>query len=956
MFQISNKRCYTLGDGMRLQEYLLREYVYVDAAQLNEVGLEEELRIHKIREELTEDQYNERFTERIAALEQRLSEIPYQPDINYDEIEAFLSDDNQKLDDLIRRELTQEETRGFIRHKHRLAINQDIQDSIYTANDFDDFTDKMEELGHTISFVGGSMVIDGLKGDFHEIRQSNKETIESFSVSAIERAIEYRIQREDPERVPRLDKYAKAKKYELKKQMYRAASEYGSYYNPANGHIYKVNVKWQILTNSYGKTSYVKRSQLEQLFVKVFMRNYEAEERAHDLAADKLSKYQKMEAAERERIDTIYALAKKYGIASIPEAKELRAQLTDELIKGQTVQLSIGSRIAKSKRVIQEIEKADMNYDQVNYKNLGFKTAEQFEKYVDHFSNPETLIHFEKEKLKLLQEQKEAAQEHNAVYRSDIRAITNNFIPYMQSEYLDEVKLRGYTKQYDKDIRKKSETARREKLFCREHSTQVKPKNELLQMIRDNNKERNELEAELRELTTQRDRMVKIEKCDQSLIVTHNISSQNAHDAVREFCENRSSHGRPVPTLKSPAHLQNGQKARFAQQMIISPSPDDHVTPSQLKDMVEEFYKRSKTLGSDYKSFACIHVDHYTGEDSATGKIYNAERLERFGTDKNTVHAQIFCDTLSCDNLHFDKEKGQYYSNPIRAWQDGDGAAKYGYDTLKSLQTLEYELCLERGWMNSARHNPVFVQEYKILSKLDLSHLENRQKMIEMAAVVGIYDIQKTADGKFEFSGGHLKEPIIIVASDYKSAVRQFAKLQAELTEFRQYQEIIRKETIQAVKNESSRQASGRSGKESSVDTSSTKETLKAFWIANKNNPAALRDRTRADIDLVMQGMHPLNDKAFKEEMAKIGYQIYTKRGIDYYTPDRSESAKDMPRVSSVALDKANGCNLNKYNKGAMIDEYRKNRAREGHAVKFVSAEQRSQRTGHSNSNDAYIR
>lgn len=976
MFQISNKRCYTLGDGMRLQEYLLREHVYVDAAQLNEVGLEEQLRIHKIREELTEAQYQERYVDRIEALEQRLSDIPYHPDINYDQIESVLTGDISKLDNLIKRELTQEETRSFVRHKHRLAILQDIQNCINTCDDMDAFYDKMEALGHSISFPGESMVIDTLDGDFRELRKTNKETIDTFSVFAIERAIEQRIQREDPERVPRLDKYNQAKKYEIKKQMYRAASEFGSYYNPADGHIYKVNMKWQILTNRYGQTSYVKRSHLERLFIKVFMRNYEAEERAHELAANKLSKYQKLQQIEQEKLDSIFELAKNYGIASIDEAKELRKQLTDELIKSQTVQLSIGSRIAKARRMIQEVEKAGRDYDKVEYENLGFKTRSDFKKYVLRFSNPETLIHYEQEKIRILQAQKEIAQEHNAVYRSEIRAITNNFIPYMQSEFLDEVKLRGYKKQYDKAVREKKEADRRDKLYCRDFTID-RPTEEMLQMIEDDKADRADLEAELHKLKAQRNRMVRLEKCDPDLVVCHNISTNDAHDAVREFCENRERHGRDAPTIKSPAKLANGQRARFAQQMIISPAPEDHVTPSQLKDMVSEFYDRSRTLGTDYKSFACIHVDHYTGKDPETGKIYNAERLKRYGPDKNTVHAQIFCDTLSCDNLHFNNDTGQYYSNPIRAWQDGDSAAKYGYDTLKSLQALEYELCLERGWMHSAMHNPVFVQESKQLAQLNLDEIEDRQKLIELAAVAGVYEIKETAPGKYEFSGGHLQEPVTIVASNYKDAVKQFAELQAELTEFRKYQEIIRSETLQAIRNDARSnvsEASEEAGKvfspahvtdlnrESAVDTNVTKDTLKEYWIANKGDAAALRDRVRADIDLVMESKHPLNDKEFREEMAKLGYQIYTKRGIDYYTPDRSLSAKEMPRVSSTALDKVDGTTLNRYNRGAMIYEYKQNRERAGQTVKFVSAEQRAEqrkragRTGNNRTDDAYIR
>lgn len=947
MFNINPRRCYTVGEGTRLQKYLLREYVYVDAEQLDEVGKEEELKFHKVREELTEEQFQARYTKRIEELKAMLDDIPYQPDIDYESIDIALERDRAKLDELIGKELTNEETVSFIRHKNRMAIQQDIQHAINNADEFPDVVDYLEKMGHTVKFAGGSLVIDDKDGDMKEFRRTNSETIESFSVYAITKAIENRQAKEDPENVPQLDKYNEAKRIEIKRQKRIAASQNGAYYYC--GHLYKTNVKWQILENSYGKVSYVKRSQMEQLFIKIFMRDRHAEAEAQKRIeqSTKMQKYQRLEAIEQERMDSIFRLAQNYGIASVDKAKKVRNELSQKLAQGQTVQMSASTRLYKSERITSEMQKAKNDYDRVDWKKLGFRKEKDFRKYVNRFQNPETLVHYELQKQRELREQITNIKEYNAVYRKDINDITKNFIPYMNSEFLDEAKLRGYKKEYDKALRKEKEATRKENLFTKPLEDETKPSDELRQLIKDNGAKREDLEKELHRLEDKKNRMVKIQKCDPDLVVTRNITSGDANDAVKEFYQNRIDHGRPAPGMDAPAPAANGNgNARFAQQFVISPSPEDHVSPSQMKVFVEDFYDRSKVLGTDYKSFAVVHVDHYTGKDPETGKVYNQERLERFGPDKNTVHAQFFVDCQSTDNVHYDKD-GTWYSNPIRSWHDGDSAAKYGYDTRESLSRLEYELALERGWTHTAMHSPEFREDVRKIAKLDFSKPEDRQKLFQMAAISGAYNIKQAGNGKFEFSGKDIKGTMVIEAKNFKEAVESFSEIQAEKMANAEALASIREDTLKAVRDEETRYTTAdrtETPRENMEGIQKNQQmSLQEFWQTNRDNPDVLRDQVRSDIDKVMNEAKPLSQKQFQEEMEKLGYQMITKRGITYYTPDKTASAKDVPRVSERALDKIDGNVLNQYNMEEIRNECKNNRdeCRMESSARLVGREQR---------------
>lgn len=951
MFNINPRRCYTVGEGIRLQKYLLREYVYVDAEQLNEVGREEELKYHKVREELTENQYNERYSKRIKELNYLLDDMPYMPDIDYEVVEEILNKDRAKLDKLVGKELTNWETVELVRHDTRMAINQDIQHAINNADEFSDVVDYLERMGHTLKFYGGSIVIDNKDGDLKELSKTNHETLESFSVSAICRAIDERIAKEDPENVPQLDKYDEAKRNEIKRQKRIAASQNGAYYYC--GHIYKVNVKWQILENSYGKVSYVRRSPLEQLFVKIFMRDRHAEEDAQKRIknSSQVQKFRKLEAIEQERMDSIFRLAQNYGIASEESAKALRKELSDKLIQGQTVQISVSGRIKRSEKLTDAMRKINNNLEMVDfekdYEKMGFKDAYQFKKYVSRFPNGETLVHYEERKQRELRTQLAEVREYNAVYRKDINDITKNFIPYINSEYYDEVKVLGYKKQYDAAVRHEREEIRKENLFTKPLEDETKPSDELRQLIKDSGAKREVLEKELHELEAKKNRMVKIQKCDPDLVVTRNITSGDAHDAVKEFYQNRIDHGKPAPGMDTPAPAANGNgNARFAQQFVISPSPEDHVSPSQMKAFVEDFYDRSKRLGTDYKSFAVVHVDHYTGKDPETGKVYNQERLERFGPDKNTVHAQFFVDCQSTDNVHYNKD-GTWYSNPIRSWQDGDSAAKYGYDTRESLSRLEYELALERGWTHTAMHSPEFREDVRKIAKLDFSKKEDRQKLFQMAAISGAYNIKQTENGKFEFSGKDIKGTMVIEAKNFKEAVESFSEIQAERMANADALSSIREDTLKAVRDEENRYATADRTEtpwENMAGIQKSQQmSLQEFWRANRDNPDVLRDQVRSDIDKVMTEKKPLNEKQFREEMEKLGYQMITKRGITYYTPDKTASAKDVPRVSERALDKINENVLNQYNMEGIRNECKNNRdeCRMESSARLVGREQR---------------
>ena len=952
MFNTDYRRCYTVGEGTRLQEYLLREYVYVDAEQLDEVGKEEELKFHKVREELTETQFNNLYSKRIGDLKTMLDDMPYIPDIDYELVKTILDKDRDKLDKIIGAELTNWERVELVRHGTRMAINQDIQHAINNSEDFSEVVDYLERLGHTVRIQGGSIIVDKKDGDLKELHKTNHETLESFSVSAVCRAIDERIAKEDPENVPQLDKYKEAKHNEINRQKRIAASQNGAYFYSGNGHIYKTNVKWQIMTNSYGKTTYVKRSQMEQLFVKIFMRDRHAEEEAQKRIEQsaKVQKFERLEAIEQERMDSIFRLAQNYGIASEESAKRLRDELTEKLAQGQTVQMSASTRLHKSERITSEMQRAKNDYDRVDWKKLGFRKEEDFRKYVNRFQNPETLVHYELQKQMELQEQIRNIKEYNAVYRKDINDITKNFIPYINSEFYDEVKLRGYKKEYDKALRKEREAARKENLFTKPLEDETKPSDDIRQLIKDNGTKREVLEKELQELEAKKNRMVKIQKCDPDLVVTRNITSGDAHDAVKEFYQNRIDHGRPAPGIDTPAPAANGNgNARFAQQFVISPSPEDNVSPSQMKAFVEDFYDRSKVLGTDYKSFAVVHVDHYTGKDPETGKVYNQERLERFGPDKNTVHAQFFVDCQSTDNVHYNKD-GTWYSNPIRSWQDGANAEKKGYDTMHSLANLETELALERGWTHTVMHSPEFRERVREIPKLDLTKQEDRQKLFQTAAISGVYNIKQTENGKFEFSGRDIEGVMVIDAKNFKEAVESFSEIQADRMANADALSSIREDTIQAIRDEENHNSVVADRTETPqeaiiIQGDNPQMSLKEFWAANKDNPDVLRDRVRSDIDKVMNEAKPLSQKQFQEEMEKLGYQMITKRGITYYTPDKAASAANVPRVSERALDKINGTVLNQYNKEVLNNEFRENReqCRRESASQFVGREQREE-------------
>lgn len=365
----------------------------------------------------------------------------------------------------------------------------------------------------------------------------------------------------------------------------------------------------------------------------------------------------------------------------------------------------------------------------------------------------------------------------------------------------------------------------------------------------------------------ERKNYVKLLKCDKNLIIRENVKGNDAGEVIADFLTNNRSQNVPLPNNTTPA-MYNNKERRFCQEMVISPHPNDNVSPKILKRFVTDFINRSKSL-KDYQIISIIHTDHYYR--NGYNKNVNAENLMQ------NVHAQLFMNCTSAQKI-IDTDNGKKLTK-VKTFQDGRYAALRGDDTLKDLQKLEYDLCIEYGLLNTIRHNPTYLELKDNILKLNLNDAEDRKKIATIGLVEGILFIKNKNVGES--------------IEHYSAQMDWCATVVRKINTAKEKDIDIESNAVYENKN---------------IKEIKLRDLKEIFKSADQS---VIRDKVRIDIDECIKKVLSI-DKLI-EEMQKKGYTVYKKNNNLYFAIGKQFN-KGNTRISLNGLDNIGNERINHYN------------------------------------------
>ena len=795
----------TINEAERVKGYILAEEANLSIEDLNKT---EEARVELSKED------REKTNAEIKALENLLSQLPETDSIGFDE-DLY----NEYLADIEKADIFSGDVDTSSRINNKYAIREDLQTALMMSDNIEGVKDYLRNIGHTVNERNGFLVIDDIPSSALSWKRTDFGIDYDYTIEAMQKQIDRRLN--SP--LPNDSKFELMDKWEETRQLKQAAQLSGHYYNYRNGHIYllDINEKYTRLGRRRGLIERIVIKLIKEFLLRDRKAEIEALEAAGKINEEKRVKIEARYKREVKRVEDAAKVSLKYGIYTTEEANTVKQLLGQQTTEYQTHASNVSKEIYIIRR---NIEHPDY------YRREGYSSKEAYiadlQRELELKTNTVNLIRSDIRDLK-----------------EDIKAIDRDLKPFLLSttqstKYTLDMK-RAEFRDIVKEVNKE-EIARRKNMIL------LKEQKELYDGItgtrEELNKQLNRLKAESQTVTVQ--------KCDRTLTYCHNID--NEMNVSQEFLSNLKLHRRNLPTETTAAKTPNGKgEARFAFHIEQSPHPYDKIAPSQIAEINEKLLNRVSWM-KNRQAIATVHVDHFSGVDKKTGKVYNPH-VEGILLD-NRAHGHIEISAVDMDG---------------KAFHDDD------LSMLEEMHKVELDIMLEYGAIHTAMANAHFTELIKKQSHTDielcklnlatgiLSYDKDTQTISEPATgkswnVLG-ENIDEVIDNFFSQGGKDNLQDITKVQSLYRYEVKQRNALKQPVT-------ILPRPELK-----------------------SSSEDLVALWKHATTDPDKIKERISADIEKVLK----LKPKALLDtkenqrkgiisiqgELRKLGYAVRVQKG-----------------------------------------------------------------------------
>ena len=795
----------TINEAERVKGYILAEEANLSIEDLNKT---EEARVELSKED------KEKTNAEIEALENLLNQLPETDSIGFDE-DLY----NEYLADIEKADIFSNDVDTSSRINNKYAIREDLQTALMMSDDIEGVKAYLQNIGHTVDKRNGFLVIDDIPSSALSWKRTDFGIDYDYTIEAMQKQIDRRLN--SP--LPNDSKFELMDKWEETRQLKQAAQLSGHYYNYRNGHIYllDINEKYTRFGRRRGLIERIVIKLIKEFLLRDRKAEIEALEAAGKLNEEKRAKIEARYEREVKRVENAAKVSLKYGIYTTEEANTIKQLLGQQITEYQTH----ASNVSKDIYIIRRnIEHPDY------FKREGYSSKEAYiadlQRELELKTNTVNLIRSDIRDLK-----------------EDIKAIDRDLKPFLLSttqstKYTLDIK-RAEFRNVVKEVNKE-EIARRQNLVL------LKEQKELYDGIsgtrEELNKQLNRLKAESQTVTVQ--------KCDRTLTYCHNID--NEMNVSQEFLSNLKLHRRNLPTETTAAKTPNGKgEARFAFHIEQSPHPDDKIAPSQIAEINEKLLNRVSWM-KNRQAIATVHVDHFSGVDKKTGKVYNPH-VEGILLD-NRAHGHIEISAVDMDG---------------KAFHDDD------LSMLTEMHKVELDIMLEYGAIHTAMANAHFTELIKKQSHTDIELCK-----LNLATGVLAYDkdtqtISEPATGKsWNVTGENIDEVIDnFFSQGGKENLHDITKVQS-LYRYEVKQRNALKQPVTILPR---------------PELKSSSEDLVALWKHATTDPDKIKERISADIEKVLQ----LKPKALLDtkenqrkgiisiqgELRKLGYAVRVQKG-----------------------------------------------------------------------------
>lgn len=828
-------RYHELKSLRNAHNYINKEYTYVsiddlDKEEIDGFGANE-------RKEYTEAEFKAEFEDRIAEYEEILKMLPLEDDIDFDNA----SYQNMLLE--LEADSKMNEVDTSTAYGNKYAIRQDINHALYVCSSYDEFLEHIQNLGHTIEDTGSGLLIDGIYSSVLSYERSRYGDItDNYSKESLEKIIDNK----KPSTAPNSHIYIPDRDKLIRNYLYKN-------YNNIDYRTGKV-----FLVSLYNKQGH-KRPLIVRMFIKLFLRNRKAEREALEEAIKKEEKLQNIQDWQSKREEYAMQMSAKYDIYSVEQAKTAKTAISYK-VKDIEIRESALSKV---------LYIAKRNFaNPSNYKRNGFTSAEEYKQDLE-----QTISVYEKSLSVLRTDKKDLL--------NDLKYIDNDLVPFIKEDMKrfmthDMVAMRSLYKE-EIDLDKIEQQQLRAEMKA--NFTKLKEKKHILETVA---MDRHSLEEAIDTLKEERKKYIRLEKCVSEYNDSRNLEDRN--NFVEEVAQNFVINGREVYEDKTVKV--NGGERRIGQQIVLTTSPADKVTPSIQAEYTQYYLKEANDiLSGKYQLETAIHADHFAGYDN--GRLINEEMYkikgECFG-----VHTHILASCLSCDGTN-------------RMFHDKS-------DILRQLNKISYKADLEFRRTHTIQHNPIFIEKFDILASdkkfSNLSRKNQTELIFELQAAMGIKEVVKIDDTHFSFRGSTVEATSALDAVKAVYATKTLKeeaipKLREEIIE-RAQEELTKRQTPSPAQRKKTKTPSLKQEKEAKI--TQNKEELLSFWIEHRNNPELLKDRIRADILHVINTKQPSNIVTLAKELRAMGYNVENKKGRNQlyfqpYNPYPVKERKDHPEV-----------------------------------------------------------
>ena len=826
-----SNRYHELKSLRNAHNYINKEYTYVsiddlDKEEIDGFGANE-------RKEYTEAEFKAEFEDRIAEYEEILKMLPLEDDIDFDNA----SYQNMLLE--LEADSKMNEVDTSTAYGNKYAIRQDINHALYVCSSYDEFLEHMQNLGHTIEDTGSGLLIDGIYSSVFSYERSRYGDItDNYSKESLEKIFDNK----EPSTAPNSHIYIPDRDKLIRSYLYKN-------YNNVDYRTEKV-----FLVSLYNKQGH-KRPLIVRMFIKLFLRNRKAEREALEEAIKKEEKLQNIQDWQSKREEFAMQMSAKYDIYSVEQAKTAKIAISYK-VKDIEIRESTLSKV---------LYIAKRNFaNPSNYKRNGFTSAEEYKQDLE-----QTISVYEKSLSVLRTDKKDLL--------NDLKYIDNDLVPFIKEDMKrfmthDMVAMRSLYKE-EIDLDKIEQQQLRAEMKA--NFTKLKEKKHILETVA---MDRHSLEEAIDTLKEERKKYIRLEKCVSEYNDSRNLEDRN--NFVEEVAQNFVINGREVYEDKTVKV--NGGERRIGQQIVLTTSPADKVTPSIQAEYTQYYLKEANDiLSGKYQLETAIHADHFAGYDN--GRLINEEMYkikgECFG-----VHTHILASCLSCDGTN-------------RMFHDKS-------DILRQLNKISYKADLEFGRTHTIQHNPIFIEKFDILASdkkfSNLSRKKQTELIFELQAAMGIKEVVKIDDTHFSFRGSTVEATSALDAVKAVYATKTLKeeaipKLREEIIE-----KLTKRQTPSPAQRKKTKTPSLKQEKEAKI--TQNKEELLSFWIEHRNNPELLKDRIRADILHVINKKQPSNMVSLAKELRAMGYNVENKKGRNqlYFQPYNPYPVKERKDHTEV--------------------------------------------------------